>query len=143
MQRNQIDIVGSRDRVRGRDGLRDLARARQEAQHITARGRQQLTQRISDAFARSVINRHRMQRARDIDDGTAAEKRLDRGGVERRGHHQDAQLGTRQPRLFCQGETEVGMHAPLVKLINDQRRDVAQQWIILQVSRKDAFGDDE
>ncbi len=84
-----------------------------------------------------------MQRAGDVDDRAAAEKRRDRSGIERRRHHQDAQIGARQPRLPRQREAEIGVHAALVELIDDERRDVAQQRIVLQVGGEDAFGDDE
>ncbi len=49
----------------------------------------------------------------------------------------------RQPRLFREREPEVGVHAALVKLVEDERRDIAQQRILLQVRGQDAFGDDE
>ena len=98
---------------------------------------------VRDRFAGPVFDRHRMQRARDVDDRAAAEKRGDRRGVERRRHHQDAQIRSRQPRLLRQRQAEVGVDAALVKLIDDERRDVAQQRIVLQVGGQDAFGDDQ
>ena len=64
-------------------------------------------------------------------------------GVERRRHDQDAQLRSRQPRLSGQGKAEIGVHASLVELIDDERRDIAQQRIVLQIRGEDAFGDDE
>ena len=63
--------------------------------------------------------------------------------IQRRRHHHDAKIGSRQPRLLRQRKTEIGVNAPLVKLVDDDRRDVAQQRILLQVGGEDAFGDDE
>ena len=40
-------------------------------------------------------------------------------------------------------EAEIGVHAALVKLIDDDRRDVAEERVLLQVGGEDAFGDDQ
>ena len=84
-----------------------------------------------------------MQRSRHVDHRTAAEERGHRGRIERRRHHDDPQIGSRQPRLLRECQSEIGVHAALVKLIDDHRRDVAQQRILLQIRGEDAFGDDE
>ena len=84
-----------------------------------------------------------MQRAWDVDDRAAAEERRHRARIERRRHDDDAEIGARQPRLLGEREAEVGVNAALVKLIDDERGDVAQQRILLQVGGQDAFGDDE
>ena len=75
--------------------------------------------------------------------GQPPRNRRDRFRIERCRHHDDPQIRSRQPRLLRQREAEIGVHASLVKFIDDDRGDVAQQRILLEVGGQDAFGDDE
>ena len=75
--------------------------------------------------------------------GQSAEESRHRLRIERCRHHDDAKIGSRQPGLLRQREAEIGVDAPLVKFVDDDRRDIAQQRIVLKVGGEDALGDDE
>jgi hypothetical protein len=55
----------------------------------------------------------------------AAEQGGDGLRVQRRGHHQDAQVLAQRGRVQRQGEAEVGIEAALVELVEDQQADAA------------------
>ena len=61
----------------------------------------------------------------------------------RRRHHHDAQVVARTPGLARERETEIGVNAPLVKLVDDDRAERREQRILLQPRRQDALGGDE
>ena len=78
-----------------------------------------------------------------FDDRTSAEERRDARGIERRRHHDDSQVGVRQPCLPAQREPEIGMNAPLVELVEDDRSEARQERVLLQPRREYALGRDE
>ena len=84
-----------------------------------------------------------MERSGHVDDRAVSEKRRNGLGIERRRHHDDAEVGARQPCLFGQRQTKIGVHASLMKLVDDDCCHIAQQRILLQIRGEDAFGDDE
>ena len=143
VQWHERDAVADGHRRRARDGIFDLPHARKEAQHVAWCPRQHLVYRLGHRLRRGVLERQRMQRAWHIDDRAVTEECRHRGGVERRRHDQDAEIVARLPRLFRKREPEVGVHAALVKLIQDERGDITQQRVPLQVRGQDAFRDDE
>ena len=69
--------------------------------------------------------------ARDVNDRALVEECGYRCTLERGGHHDDPQVVACPPRLPGQRNTEVGVHAALVKLVEDdgakrERRDPAE-----------------
>ena len=63
-----------------------------------------------------------------LDDGTAAQEPRDRLGVERGRHHDDDQVvADRLPDLSQQGDGQVGVQAPLVELVEDDRADAFEE----------------
>ena len=120
---------------------RNLAGPRQEAQRVAARGGQHLIQCLGHRLARSVADRQRMQGTRHINHRAVAQEVRHRRRLQCRRHYQDAKVRSCEPRLASQRQTQVGVDAALVKLIDDQRGDAAQQGIILQVGRENAFSD--
>ncbi len=91
----------------------------------------------------AVLDCERVQGAGHVHDGRIAEKARDRLDVERRRHHDDAQIVAREPRLPRERKPEVGMNASLVKFVEDDRREIREQRILLKARRQNAFGDDE
>ena len=98
---------------------RNFSRARQETKNIAAAARQQNLQRGGDRLTGCVFDRERMQRPWDIDHRAVAEERGHRARIERGRHDDDVEIGAREPGLLDEGEAEIGVHAALVKLIDD------------------------
>ncbi len=78
-----------------------------------------------------------------VHDWRIAEKARDRSDVERRRHHDDAQIVARKPCLTRQRKPKVGMNASLVELVEDDRREIREQRILLEARRQYAFGHDQ
>ncbi len=67
----------------------------------------------------------------------------DRSTIQRRRHHQQAQLGTKQPLSFqAEGETGVGLQAAFVKLVEQHGAVVVQARIGLKQPGENPFRDD-
>ena len=81
-----------------------------------------------------------MRRGGDLHHRAVAEEPRHLTGIERRGHHDDAQVVARQPCLLHERHAEIGVHTALVELVEDDRRHVRDQRILLQARRQDAFG---
>jgi hypothetical protein len=84
-----------------------------------------------------------MQRTRHANHRRSVQKRGNSFHVKSGRHHHDAEIIASAPRLARQCQAEVGMNAPLVKLVDDDRREVGQQRILLEARRQDTLGDDE
>ena len=121
----------------------DLSRTWQKTQHLPARPRQYVADSFDDRLPFGVFDGERMERARHLHDRRVTEKSRDAVDVERRRHHDDAQIVAREPCLTRQREPDVRMNASLVKLVEHDRREIRQQRILLKARRQDAFGDDE
>ena len=78
-----------------------------------------------------------------LDDRAVAEESRDRRGIDRRRHHQQAQVVAREPGLAGERKAEVGMHAALVELVEHDCRDVAQQRVLLESRREDPLGGEQ
>jgi hypothetical protein len=64
-------------------------------------------------------------------------------GVERGGHHQDAQVGAQgAARLPGQRKAQIGVERAFVELVEDHRADAGQVGRVLHHARQDAFGHD-
>ncbi len=143
MQGDDIEVVRAGQCTAAGDRVVDLAHAGHEAEDVSGGAWQQLADRVDHSFARRIFHRQRMQGAGHIDDRAVAEECRHRRRLERGRHHEDAEVGSRQPRLPRQCQSQIGVHAALVKLVDDQRAYVAQQRIVLQIRGEDAFGDDD
>ena len=106
-------------------------RARQEAQHV-ARSRAS----SADAPPRRLSRRGTRSRA---DAAGPAHRRAGsrretphRRRVERRRHHDDPQIVARPPGLPRQREPEIGVHAALVELVEDDGAEAGEQRILLR-----------
>ena len=121
----------------------DLGRAGQKAQHVAGRRPQQRRPRRRPPTA-PARTRSRPDAARP---GTSTpDSRRETptpARVERRRHHDDAQVVARAPRLARQRDRQIGVDAALVELVEDDRREIGEQRIGLQPRGQDAFGDDE
>ena len=88
-----------------------------------------------------VADRDRMQPASGFDLRTIAEKPCDRRGIERGRHDQQFQIG---PHFRLQspgdGQRQIGVERPLVKLVEHDRADAFQQRIILQHADEQSLG---
>ena len=142
VQRDDLDAAAGLVLQLG-DRAPDLRRARQEAEHLPVARREQIDRRIGDRLPGVMRDRDRMRPARDVDHRAAVEKRRHRLRLQRRRHHDDAQVVARAPGLTREREREIGVDAALVKLVEHDRREVAEQRIALQAGGQDAFGDDE
>ena len=122
----------------------DLASARQKAQHLAGRSRQHAAHCLGDRLPFTIFNRS-ADESRPATRMTGASSRNARNGLdlERRRHHDDAQVVASAPRLPRQGETEIGMNASLVEFVEDDGREIGKQRILLQARRQNAFSDDE
>src|SRR5262247_2159852 len=98
---------------------------------------------VRNRDARTIRDIQWMERARDVDDRTAVEKRRHGRGVQRRGHDDDAQVVARAPGLLRQRERDVRVDASFVKLVEDDRPEIRQQWILLKSRREYALGCDQ
>ena len=122
---------------------RDLAGAREEAQYLSAGARKEASDRVTHALARCVFGRERMERPRHVHHGAAAEEAGDALVIERRRHHEDAQIVAREPRLPRERESHVSVQAALVELVEDDGGEVTEQRVVQQSRGEDALGDDE
>jgi hypothetical protein len=86
-----------------------------------------------------ILDFQRILSAGHIDPRAAVEKRCDRADIQRRRHHHEPQIVTGPPRLLGQRQAEIGVDAPLVKLVDDDGGDVGEQRILLQPRRENAF----
>ena len=138
----------------------DLARARQKHEQIAGGFRERAphdarddrlrrlvavtawTRQRGQAFA-DVVRLDRMHAPRVLDHRCAAEQPRDGGAVEGRRHREHAQRRRDVSlRIERERETDVGVQAPLVELVEDHGRDAAERGIALQHPREYAFGDD-
>ena len=123
----------------------DLARA-PGRKHSTSPGRTRSSRRAAPPAtgcrARSSTSSG-CARARHVDDRTAIEKRRDRRRRRSSPTSRPAEIVARAPRLPRERQAEVGVHAALVELVEDDRRNVREQRILLQARGQHALGGDE
>ena len=68
----------------------------------------------------------------------------DRRDIERRRHHDDAQLGAQRALdLPAEREREVGVNRALVELVEDHRADAVEGRVVLQPTNKQALRHDD
>ena len=103
----------------------------------------QLADRVPDGLRRRVLDGQRMGDTGHGPHRRPVEKTRHLTDVERRGHDDDAEVRASEPGLPGQGQTEVGMDASLVELVQHDRGEVREQRILLQARRQDPFRDDE
>ena len=130
-------------------GAANFRRPRQERQHRTGIGAQRhrdgirhlpLQRRIG--LAAEIAGLDRKGAAFACDHRRVAEQLCHPRAVERRRHHQDAQiLAQAGLRVARQREAEIGIERALVKLVEQHRGDAGQFRIVENLPREDAFGD--
>ena len=118
----------------------NLRRARQKTEHGTRAGRQDLDRRLLDGHARPIGDLDGMDAARNIDHRAVSEKRRDPRRIERRRHDDDPQIVPGAPGLSRECQPEVGVDAPLVKLVDDDGAKAGEGRILLKPRGEDAFG---
>ena len=121
VQRDDLDAA--RDLLlQLRDRAPNLRRAGQEAEHLAVGRGQQVDRRVGHRLPGVIGDLDRMRPAGHVDHRAAVEKRRHRLRLERRRHDDDAQVVARAPRLPRQRDREIGVHAALVKLVEDDGR---------------------
>ena len=126
-----------------RAGPFDLARAREKAQDLTGRSRQHAARSFGKRLPFAIFDGQRMSAPGTSMTGASPRNAATRLDLERRRHHDDAQVVAGEPRLPRQRETEIGVDASFVKLVEDDRREIRKQRILLQSRGQNAFGHDE
>ena len=85
---------------------------------------------------------HREAPPRAGDDRRATEQRGDRRAIERSGHDEHPEIGPQnRARLDGQRETEIGVQAPLVELVEDDHAGGLERRIGLQHASENALGE--
>ena len=143
VQRHHLRAVPSGDLVDLASRLIDLPRARKEAEHVADVLAQHTLDHAREGRVRGVLDGQRVGIARDGQDRAVVEEARYRSGIDGGRHHQHAQVVACQPRLPNQREAQIGMHAALVELVEDDRGDIGQQRVLLQARGQDAFGREE
>ena len=142
MQRNHLDVRG-RLPFDFRNGSPNLRSARKKTEDVSIGRREEIARAPGNGPSRLVRNVHVVEPPRHVDDRTAVEERSHRICVERRRHHDDAQIVACAPGLARQRQREVGMDAALVEFVDDDGAELRQERIGLQPRSQNAFGDDE
>ena len=150
VQRQHLHVrAGARRDLR--DRAPNLRGAGQETQHVSAGCGQRVDRSVGDSPTRHVRDVDRVRPPGHVDHRTVVEKRRDLARVERRRHHDDPEIVARRlrsgragaPGLARQRDRHVGVHAPLVELVEHDRPEVGEQRVRLQARRQDPLGDDE
>ncbi len=102
-----------------------------------------LGDRFLDGHTRLVADLERPLPAWHVDNRTAIEKGRHAVGVQRRRHHDDAEIRAGPPGLLHERQAKVRMQAPLVKLVDDDGDEIAQERILLQPGGQDTLSRDE
>ena len=76
-------------------------------------------------------------------DAAIAEERGDLLCIDGRRHDDETKIVARLHGLPREGQREIGVNAPLVKLVEHDRREVREQRILLQAGGQDALGGDQ
>jgi hypothetical protein len=141
---------GGRDVVEETLDPADLARAGKEDQHVAWLGAQDITHHAGDRRLHPVLlppgkvpGLHRVTASLAGHDPRAAQERRYRAALQGGRHDQQTQIRAQDAlRLQRQCETEVGMNAPLVKLVEDDQSGSRQLPVRLEHAGENAFGHD-
>ncbi len=160
VERQNVDVRAELRLAESRLHAADLGRAGQEHEQIAGRLRERAQHDARDDRVRrllagraragqrgqalaDVADLDRMHARGVLDDWSAAEQPRDRGAVEGGRHREDAQRRRDVPlRIESERETDVGVEAALVELVEDHGRDAAERGVALQHPREHAFGHD-
>ena len=149
VQRSKEKVTLGGERRRSVHRFADFGSTGQKDQNVSAdfSGQELPHRRHHLRFERTIIRRgcildgHLEELAFARDDGHVAEVSGDRGGVERGRHHHDLQIGPRglaeSPQ---QREGQIALQMTLVKLIEHDRSNPAQQRIADWPARQNALG---
>ena len=128
----------------------NLARARQEYEHVAVIGRYRPPNGRRDGLlcplldaAAEIARLHRECPTLARHDRGVAEQSRDARAVECCGHHEDPQIGPQDvPPVERQGKREISVETPLVELIEDDEPDAIERRITLHHACEDPLGDD-
>ena len=142
------------DRSRGGEGLdtlarsQNLSRARKKDERVPLAPVPILANRalhgILDRVPRirgAILDVDRERPPFDLDDRRVTEVLGDGRRIERGRHHDDREvLPSPFTNLTKKGESEVGLEAALVKLVENDGRDPVEEGVVLNPPEQDAFG---
>ena len=117
----------------------DLAHAGQKTEDVAFRIAQLLADRGRHRNARFVLNVDRKPARADVEDSRAAEELRDVVRGDGGGHHHHREIVARIHGLLRQRQRHIRMNAPLVKFIEDDDVEIAEQRIALQARGQDSF----
>ena len=131
-------------------GAADFRSARQERQHRAGIGAQRHRDRIRHlplqrriGLAAEIAGLDRKGAALAGDDRRVAEQFCHPRAVERRRHHENAQvLAQADLRVARQREAQIGIERAFVEFVEQHGGDAGQFGIVEDLPREDAFGDD-
>jgi hypothetical protein len=127
----------------------DFGCARQEAQDVAFVVRDRVPQHLGRlklerqlGAARHVMGRDVMSAALGADDGRIPEQRREPAQIESRRHDQKPEvLAQRLLALEQEGETEIGVEAALVELVEYDAADPLERGVVLNHPREDSLRD--
>ena len=122
---------------------RDLASPGEKAEDLSRALAQGCLHRRGQRHAWRVANLERMRRTGHVDDRATAQIRRHRRGVERRRHDDETKIAAREPGLLRERDAEIGVHAALVELVEDDGPEIPEERILLQARGQDALGREE
>ena len=138
IERNNVERLCGRHNREPVAGAANLLHARQKDEDVAGglaqrlhRGRLDRMLQLPLFGTAEVLDGHREEPAFGEDDRRVAEKGRHGAGVERRRHHDDAEVGARLPlQLASERERQVGREVPLVELVEDEGVDALQEGVI-------------
>ena len=137
----QLDDVDVRRELATR--ARYLSGAGKKAQDLSSALAQACMHRLGQPCARRVAHIERVRHAGHVDDRAVVQIRRHPAGVERRRHDHEAEVGAREPGLLRERDAQIGVHAALVELIEDDRAEAREQGVLLEPRRQDTLGREE
>jgi len=147
MEREQQHVGGARPGLAGTLGAADFRSPWQEDEDIL---RVAFAQQLSERVVYLLMERLRRVRqmlhieseasALGTQDGAVVEKMRDRSGVERGGHHYNAEFGSGALKPLEQGEGKVGVEVALVKLIEHDHIDTCEIGVGGQAASQNTLG---
>jgi hypothetical protein len=117
----------------------DLPGPGQEAEDVAPARGQGVPHALRGRPPRRVLDLNGVRPALDLHHRRTAEEVGDRPGLERRRHDEDPQVRPRPPNLGEEGEAEVGVQGPLVKLVENDGPKVREERIGVEPGGEDAL----
>ena len=152
VERQQDVAAGLGGVADGFDGLADLESAGHEDQHVAGVALPGVTRedlggefprrrRIGALPTRKVFNMDGIGASLGGEDGARPQVVFQRARIERRGHHNDEQVGAKLLlNVERAGERDVAVEVALMEFIKDERLHTAQPGVLNELAQQDAFG---